>query len=736
MKYLRLLPLLIFTALLCGCAGGAPGIDGVAIDQFTIVADDAYGFTAADYAAKLQTAVAEKYGVTLPIISDETETTAHEIVICSGGAHREVPEMEAGALVQDGHLFLYAPTNEELGAVVDRFIAAMLSGDAPKAITNDRIVKKMTAPAYAQTVITVTGSTPKERGDNLRAAVMGLDMNATAENPKEYVLELSDGEYLLTEPIEIGYSTHVRLKFVAAEGTSPIITGAVTLPDDAFTKVEGENYYVADLDGIKARDIYAGGHRIPLARTQLDQTHGEFPNQEDRSDPVNSEGLYMPKELIESLGSLEGSVEATFYMEWMFHRIPVTGVDMNDTRSDYGEEEVKVRFNPDTLHTFARTAHAWMNLDGRSYYYANHVSLLTPGSCVSDYNNGKLYYYPESGAPTGVSYAVAENLFVLTNAQNVSFEGITFTGTACHLTTESGYCSEQANMEVRYGTGLFLGALALDNCYHIEVERCTFRGLGNNGIRVEHGTNGLTVADCVFDDIAMAAISAGDYHDDYYNKKYTDIVIYNNLMENIAMEYPSCPAIFFTHADGIDILHNTIQNVAYSGMSLGWGWSQVGFDYYGTQANVRRANIAYNRITDYMQITSDGGAIYLLSGNANIEHQALFNQLHHNYAENDNKKHRSYYLDACASNWHVYDNISIGAQFPVFCQFHHEPSLTYNNLVERLYAAQLIDSGNYNAERNVIVRDCYDGLRNLETILKIYPEAAVIVEEAGVIKSE
>ncbi len=740
MKYLRILPWLLLPLLLCGCADTPPepetdGIDGIPLAEFIIVADDAYGFTAADFAAKLQAAIAEKYGVTLSIISDETETTSHEIVICSDGAHREVPEMKAGALVSDGHLFLYAPTNAELGDVVDRFIRDMLNADVPNVITNWRIQRQMKAPEVKEETIKVEGDTAKERGDNLRAAVAGLNLIVTADAPVAYIIELSDGEYLLTEPIEIGKSAFAQLTFRAAKGAEPVITGAVSIPDEAFTKVEGENYYVATIDStVKARDILADGKTIPLARTEFGIAHGNFANVEDRYDPANSEGLYMPRALLETLGDVDGSVEATFYMEWQFNRIPVVSVDWNNTRNEYGEEEVWVEFDPETLQMFCLNTHHWMSLDYRQYYYANHVSLLTPGTCVSDYHHGKLYYYPESGAPKNVSYAVAEVLLKLNGAQNVTFDGITFTGTTCRMTAEEGYNSGQANWSPTIQNGLPVGALLLDDCRNIKVSNCNFRDLGTNGIRSMDALNGFTVENSSFTDVAMAALSFGDYNHLVYDKKFAAITVHNNHMERIGMDYPSSPAIMFCHVDGVDITHNTIHNVAYTGISLGWSWNHVGFEYFSDQANIRRANIAYNSITDYMRVLKDGGAIYAVGGNCIGTHTELFNVMHHNYAANPDTLHTAYYLDECSTNWHLYDNVSTGASEPLACQFNVQGQYNQNVLCERLYATEPINKRNRKEEHNVDYTEGYDGLYDLDTMFEIYPEAKAIVDGAGVIK--
>ena len=149
---------------------------------------------------------------------------------------------------------------------------------------------------------------------------------------------------------------------------------------------------------------------------------------------------------------------------------------------------------------------------------------------------------------------------------------------------------------------------------------------------------------------------------------------------------------------------------------------------------MRDAEIAYNKIIDFMQLMRDGAAIYVLGANCSWEHTAPFNFMHDNYAERemykDNSK-RGYYMDGSSTNWEVYDNVILGVRLPIFSQFHVPVQYTHNNYIHDVYTDFPIDSGNHAPERNTIVRDCYYVSEGKDAMLAAHPKARSIFEHAG-----
>jgi hypothetical protein len=80
----------------------------------------------------------------------------------------------------------------------------------------------------------------------------------------------------------------------------------------------------------------------------------------------------------------------------------------------------------------------------------------------------------------------------------------------------------------------------------------------------------------------------------------------------VGVEYWGAPAITAYYVNHMQIIHNEISNVPYSGISVGWGWSSW------TDSTTAHDNlVAYNLITDITQRARDGGGIYTLSHQPN-----------------------------------------------------------------------------------------------------------------------
>lgn len=712
-------------------------IDGIPIEAFRIVADDIQGWELSDAANTLNTKFGELCATELEIVSDESEAAEHEIILCSAFANRTLPEQK-GVFLDDGNLYLYAQTKAEFDALFTRFCDNLLCENASDAITSDTLSVCKQNDA-GQERIAVDGDSPLARGENLRAAFekAGALHRASFDAPMEVTITLADGEYLITEPIVIRDTEFSRLTVCAADGATPVITGAVGIPDSAWEKVDGTDYYRATLDSEKkVRDLFVNEKNIPIAYGSEFTTVADFDNPDDRSDDANLKGIYLHADAVAEIEDFTTPTEFMLYHQWEFYRVQIIGVDRDDTKVIDGQNLVRVKFNEKQMADFAKILSPILPLPGRDYCFMNNVSLLSPGFCVCDYSTNTVYYYPENGAPEGVSYSVLDQLIAFENAENISFEGIRFTGTACTSTAENGYFTGQANCEARYGA-LECAALLFENCTNVCIDDCAFVGIGTNGVQTVGQQEGIRIENCIFDDVSMSAIRLGNNTDKWQagDANY-DITIKNNRIEHIGMEYPSATAIYISHVDGAEISHNTIHDTSYTGISCGWGWNlEVNDQPYGAKINLRHVEIAYNCITDVMRLLHDGGPIYVLGPNCTTDYTELFNEMHHNYSAyepTDDRFKTGYYLDGSSSNWHVYDNVTLGPVYPLYTQYNVIDQHTHNVLSERIYATEEISMQNHAPERNVIFKR-EDALvaDTPDALYAQYPEAMTIFEESG-----
>ncbi|MBP3361619.1 MAG: discoidin domain-containing protein [Clostridia bacterium] len=86
-----------------------------------------------------------------------------------------------------------------------------------------------------------------------------------------------------------------------------------------------------------------------------------------------------------------------------------------------------------------------------------------------------------------------------------------------------------------------------------------------------------------------------------------DNTVSNNAITRTGLYHWGAPAISGYYTEGLNITHNTIWDVPYSGISLGWGWSM-----YTDSVTCRRNSVTYNEVYDHLNVCFDGGAVYTL----------------------------------------------------------------------------------------------------------------------------
>lgn len=88
--------------------------------------------------------------------------------------------------------------------------------------------------------------------------------------------------------------------------------------------------------------------------------------------------------------------------------------------------------------------------------------------------------------------------------------------------------------------------------------------------------------------------------------------IKNNVITRIGLFNYGAPGIQSYYVQGMDISHNHIYEVPYSGVCVGWNWN-----IYTDSTVCRDNHVNYNLIENHMQIEYDGGGIYILGNQPN-----------------------------------------------------------------------------------------------------------------------
>jgi len=280
-----------------------------------------------------------------------------------------------------------------------------------------------------------------------------------------------------------------------------------------------------------------------------------------------------------------------------------------------------------------------------AFYLTNAVQLLnTPGEWFLDKQQRKLYYWPRAGEEMTTAHVVAPYIETLLRVEgtpehtvsNVHIKGLSFQHSTWLRPSQQGHVPLQAGMymldayklkipgtpdkkglENQAWIGRPAAAVRLAFVNNTSFDNCRFAQLGAAGIDYVKGTNLDSISGCLFTDISGTAIQAGTFSDEPFETHLpynpaderelcSNLTIHNNLVSNTANEDWGCPGISAGYVRGINIQHNELRDLPYSGICVGWGWTKT--------INVMRNNrIHANYIHHYAKHMYDVAGIYTLS---------------------------------------------------------------------------------------------------------------------------
>ncbi len=617
--------------------------------------------------------------------------------------------------------------------------------------------------------VTRSAATAKTMAD-VKREILAAAEAATAENVIDVVAELDQGVYVLDEPFVLSAEEHPSLAYVnltlkAAVGMRPAITSWKSVTAE-YLPVEGKPYFKCQLEKDengeypRFHDLYFKNKRMQMAKSPVWLNKEALTKEERGAGSIISGGTYMPDDFFAPCDrkglyapiaiakqvkeSVSECTELCMYVQWEHDTLRVTGVDLSDTKEFDGETYALITFDEGFIPYFVHGMHRANNMMNRITFFRNDLAFLTEeNTYVYDWKNGVLYFIVD--APNElwyhkVMYPTLDSLMEFKGMSNLTVEGLVFTGVSSSYVCDNGYYALLSNLERRQndckGDRLRHAAIVTSDVKNLVVKGCEFRGVGCNGIQLCDRTVRAGIYDNIFTDIAMSAVSVGNATNEWDDPENQNIAIsvINNYMEHVSYDYPNAAAIFLGISDGARILHNTIKGCGYSGIYGGWGWSPVHFEP-GEKVNLRNVEIAYNKISDFMELCRDGAAIYMTGGNAVRSYEKRFNSIHHNYALLSDSGHhdkRGYYLDGGTSHWDMSDNVIHNCLLPLFTQYHVPSQYTYRVRTDGFYSTTPVDmEGNHKPHNDVLLSNCCVETAGIDALLEKYPAARAIAEGAG-----
>ena len=361
-----------------------------------------------------------------------------------------------------------------------------------------------------------------------------------------------------------------------------------------------------------------------------------------------NEILYVPavsiRRLIDNKGNLKAKyAEMVLHQMWCVANLRIRSVEVQG-------DSAAIRFHqPESRIQFE---HPWprpmVTTDGhKSAFYLTNARELqdVPGEWYHDIDARKVYYYPREGEKMQEAEVIVPAVETLVRVEgtldrpvcHIRFEKITFSYTTWMRPSEKGHVPLQAGMYLTDGYRIdpkmqrnylnhpldnqgWLGrpaaAVRVVAARQIDFERCRFEHLGSTGLDYEEAVQGGVVRGCLFRDIAGNGLLVGSFspaaHETHlpYNpadrrEVCTQQQINNCYFTEIGNEDWGCLAIAAGYVGDVNIEHNEISEVPYSGISLGWGWTQ-------TVNCMRNNRVHANLIHHYAKHMYDVAGIYTL----------------------------------------------------------------------------------------------------------------------------
>ena len=482
-------------------------------------------------------------------------------------------------------------------------------------------------------------------------------------------IRLEEGVYaqrnsLFLRPEDSGTSDSPTV-ICAVDGAHPVISGGVAvtgwkrgcnhpaIPEKLRQKIWSAEAPLIGNRRVETRQMWVNGHKVQRAAQfpdgGLEQMIDFNPEEQTITIPVSQN--VNPKRLQNA-----GQLEMIVHQRWAIAILRVKSIDAKDGQA-------VVRFHEPESHL--EFAHPWPQpvIGGEkgnsSFCLTNALELLDqPGEWFQEYPSGTIYYYPQADENMETAEVIIPALETLVTidgtlsrpVKHIQFNGITFAHTSWmrpsyqgHVTLQGGFplldayklqepgLPEKAELENQAWITRPETAIRVRGAEHIDFKHCTFRHLSSTGLDYEWAVTASSVEDCQFTDIGGTALLVGAFPDGGFETHVpfipadvrelcSHITIRNNFISNVTNEDWGCVGIGAGYVRNMDISHNEVCHLNYSGICVGWGWTSL-------ESGMCNNRIEANYVHHFARRLYDAGGLYTLSNqpgsvmrNNRIEH--------------------------------------------------------------------------------------------------------------------
>ena len=454
----------------------------------------------------------------------------------------------------------------------------------------------------------------------------------------EVTIHLAAGTYYIYEPLRL----RPEDSGLTISGSQAVISGGMQIKG---WRKQGKLLVadVPDFNGrpVDFRQLWVNGRKAVRARDVSEFEQMARIRTYDKKNQV----LWVPRKAVEKILRAPYA-EMVLHEMWCTSNLRIKSIELQGDSAGirFHQPEAKLQFeHPWPSPMTPNTGHP------SPFYLTNAKELLDePGEWYHDIREHKLYYMSRKNETftnrnemfTAIVPVMETLVEVIGSAErpvrNITFKGVAFSHTTWMRPSEKGHVPLQAGMYLLEAYKLrpqidrpnnhkldnqgWLGradaAVELRYTEDINFDGCRFEHLGGSGLDYVVACRRGATTNCTFTDIAMNGYVCGSFspegletHLPYQPTDFREVCsgqqVDNCHFYDVTNEDWGCVAICAGYVSGICIEHNTINNVSYTGISLGWGWNR---DLVCMKDNKVHANLIY----DYARHMYDCAGIYTL----------------------------------------------------------------------------------------------------------------------------
>jgi hypothetical protein len=463
------------------------------------------------------------------------------------------------------------------------------------------------------------------------------------------------------------------VKYLNYPGETPLLTGGQPIGGWTLSDTT-KNLWQATGVTSRFRQLYVNGSKAIRARTPNLGTAGAANFNRITGADQTVPNVQVASSQVASWNNLT-KVEMHLMINWGDAILRLASVSTTGTTSS-------LKFQSPEAGILSQRPFPILGSVKQAYYFENALEFLdSAGEWYLNETTNTLYYQPRTGEDMAKATVVAPTVETLVSvmgtsadtspAHHIWFQGLAFAHSTYMRPSNFGFLDGQAgqyNVSATAQNQQYVGRPAagvlVANANNIRFERNIFTQMAATGLDFNYGTHDDAIVGNVFTDTGGAGVSVGKFVQDEttefhlpYNPTNTSEICTNdtikdNYITNVTTEIQGAAGISCGYPRAVDIEHNEVSDVNYTGISVGFGWTAA--------ANAMTGNlINCNNIHNVVKIMADGGGIYTLSN------QGSGSQMEYNYIHDFQKSQwadygdHGLYLDEQTSGYTVSHNVLV-----------------------------------------------------------------------------